>query len=110
MNSHQRLFGERPLHGVIASALVALAIAAYGAWCAHNVTQATANAFSTGLAVLRVVPAPKPVLPQIAQTVIRTNKSDKGVFYDAEAAGDIASEKIAAEDKNSSEHKLARLN
>lgn len=109
MNSHQRLFGERPLHGIVAALLIASAIVAYGAWCAHNVTQAAAAGFSAVLRGPRVVLVLKPE-PKTVQTVIRTNKGDKGVFQDAEAAGDVASEKIAAEDKNSSEHMLARLN
>lgn len=89
-----------------ASVLIAFAIVFYATWWMHNVTRATADAVSTGLVVLGVVPASGPE-PQAA---IRTSKSDKGVFYDAEAAGDIADAAVAAEDKDSSEHMLARLN
>jgi hypothetical protein len=110
--NHKHLFGERPLHGVVAAILIAFAIIGYGAWCAHTLTQSAAGAFAAGFRVVRAVPAPTLAAPAAAQVAVRAAKADKGVFFDAEAAGDIADQSVPAEDGNdgsSKEHLLAQL-
>ncbi len=110
--NHKHLFGERPFHGVIAAILIICAVVGYGAWCAHTLAQSAGGAFAAGFKIIRAVPAPVLAAPAAAQVAVRAAKADKGVFFDAEAAGDIADQSVPAEDGNdgsSKEHLLAQL-
>lgn len=121
MNSHLNI-SERPMHGLVAKilfpAVAAIVIACLGLFArsvGNNIHQDITTMghqiggviVPTGL--VRAAVKAELARPEAAQTVVRASKSDKGVFYDAEAAGDLADQKVPAENENSSERLLAWL-
>lgn len=117
MNRYDQVHGERPLYGTIAKILfpaVAAALIAYLGMFVHNASHVRQDVRVIGRQIAGAMVVTGMVPDKSRQIVwpkaVSSLKSDKGVFFDAEAAGDIADAELAAEDKNSSEHMLARLN
>lgn len=98
-------FGKVLFVSVLASFVI---VGTYGAWVTKQLANSAGDAVGSGLITLGVIKAPKP--EQITWPVVtRAAKSDFGVMPDEEMAGDLADQAIAAEDKASSKHMLARV-